>query len=154
MFWTNEYMNRFSPKLARKCLARFCSYICCVSGRTASTEISSLPRVQLWAVLRKAKSSFFCFYQKSHFSNSFIFSKILFIYFLEKGKKGEREREKHQCVVASHMTPAGDLAHNPGMCPDWRLNWWPFGLQVSTQPSEPHQPGLLLLFQILIAVII
>ena len=138
----NEYMNRFSPKLARKCLARFCSYICCVSGRTASTEISSLPRVQLWAVLRKAKSSFFCFYQKSHFSNSFIFSKILFIYFLEKGKKGEREREreKHQCVVASHMPPFGDLAFNPGMCPDWESNCDPLVRRLPLNPlSHPSQ---------------
>ena len=27
--------------------------------------------------------------------------------------------EKHQCVVASYASPAGDLAHNPGTCPDW-----------------------------------
>ena len=54
---------------------------------------------------------------------------------------GEKEGEKHQCVVASHMPPAGDLAHNPGMCPDWELNQWPFGLQAGTQSTEPHQPG-------------
>ena len=41
-----------------------------------------------------------------------------FIYlFLESGRKGEREGEKHQCVVATHMPPTGNLAHNPGMCP-------------------------------------
>ena len=50
--------------------------------------------------------------------------------------------EKHQCVVASHMSPTGDLAHNPGMCPDWELNWQPFGLQVGTQSTELHHPGL------------
>ena len=45
-----------------------------------------------------------------------------FIYlFLERGE-GEREGEKHQCVVASHAPTTGDLAHNPGMCPDWELN--------------------------------
>ena len=37
--------------------------------------------------------------------------------------------EKHQSVVASHMAPTGDLAHNPGMCPDWELNQRPFGSQ-------------------------
>ena len=49
-------------------------------------------------------------------------------------------REKHQSV-ASHTPPNGDLACNPGMCPDQRSNWQPFGLQTSTQSTEPHQPG-------------
>ena len=39
------------------------------------------------------------------------------------------------------VPPTGDLAHNPGMCPDWELNQRPFGLQAGTQPTEPHQPG-------------
>ena len=43
---------------------------------------------------------------------------ILFIYFRERRRKGEREGEKYQCVVASHVAPTGDLAHNPGMSPD------------------------------------
>ena len=34
----------------------------------------------------------------------------------------EEEGEKHQCVVASHVAPTGDLAHNPGMCSDWESN--------------------------------
>ena len=37
----------------------------------------------------------------------------------EREREREREREKHQCVVASHGAPTGDLACNPGMCPDW-----------------------------------
>ena len=46
-----------------------------------------------------------------------------FIYsFLEREREGEREGEKHQCVVASHASPTGDLACNPGMCPDWDSN--------------------------------
>ena len=32
------------------------------------------------------------------------------------------------------------------MCPDWESNRQPFGSQASTQSTEPHQPGLLLLF--------
>ena len=68
----------------------------------------------------------------------FFFFKILFI-FRERGKQ---EARKHQCVVAFHAPPPGDLAHNPGMCPDWELNQQPFGLQARTQSSEPHQPGL------------
>ena len=45
----------------------------------------------------------------------------LFI-FRERGREGEREGEKHQCVLASHVLPSEDLAHNPGMCPEWELN--------------------------------
>ena len=69
-----------------------------------------------------------------------LFKKILFI--LERGREGEREGEKHQCAVASHVPPTGDLVCNPGMCPDQELNWWPIGSQACTQSTEPHQPGL------------
>ena len=54
----------------------------------------------------------------------------------------EEGEEKYQCVVASRASPTGDLAHNPGMCPDWESNQRPFGLQTSAQSTEPHQPGL------------
>ena len=43
--------------------------------------------------------------------------------------EGEREGEKHQCVVASHMAPTGGRGRNPGMCPDWELNRRPFDSQ-------------------------
>ena len=62
--------------------------------------------------------------------------------FLERGKQGEREGEKHHCVVASGAPPPEDLAHNPGMCPDWELNRRPFGSQAGAQSTELHQPGL------------
>ena len=62
------------------------------------------------------------------------------------GRKGDREEEKHQCVVACHMPPTGDLAHNPGMCPDWELNQRPFSSQAHVQSTEPHQPGPILNF--------
>ena len=62
--------------------------------------------------------------------------------FRKRGKEGEREGEKHHCVVACHMPPTGDLACNPGMCPDWELNWQLFGSQACTQSAELHQPGL------------
>ena len=39
------------------------------------------------------------------------------------------------------MAPAGDPARNPGLCPDWESNQRPFSSQVSTQSTEPHQPG-------------
>ena len=50
----------------------------------------------------------------------YLFKKDFIYLFLERGGEGEREGEKHQCVVASHMFPTGDLAHNPSMCPDWK----------------------------------
>ena len=74
--------------------------------------------------------------------NYLLFIKILFIYLLERGREGEREGEKHQCVVASHVAPTGDPARNPGMCPDWESNQRPFGSQAGAQSTEPHQPGL------------
>ena len=44
--------------------------------------------------------------------------------FLER-KEGERER--NSSVVYSHAPPTGDLAYNPGMCPNWESNQQPFG---------------------------
>ena len=54
--------------------------------------------------------------QKENFL-SFFFFKYLFIF--REGRESKREGEKHQCVVASHVAPTGDLAYNPGSCPDW-----------------------------------
>ena len=57
------------------------------------------------------------------FSFFFFFFKILFVFLGEReGREIERERnsnvqEIHQSV-SSHMPPTGDLAHNPGVCPD------------------------------------
>ena len=48
---------------------------------------------------------------------NFLFLNTLF---LERG--GGRQGEKHQHVVASHAPATGDLACNPGLCPDWELN--------------------------------
>ena len=47
----------------------------------------------------------------------FYFFKDFIYLFLERGREGEREGEKHQCVVASHVPPTEVMAHNPGMCP-------------------------------------
>ena len=45
------------------------------------------------------------------------------------------------CDCLTHTHPTGDLACNPGICPYWKLNCQPFGLQAGTQSTEPHQPG-------------
>ena len=44
-------------------------------------------------------------------------------------------------MAASGTTPTGDLACNPGLCPDWESNQEPFYMQAGTQATEPHQPG-------------
>ena len=56
------------------------------------------------------------------FYSEFLKRFYLFI-FRERGMEGEREGEKHHCAVASRTPPTGDLACNPGMCPDWESNW-------------------------------
>ena len=72
-----------------------------------------------------------------------IFFRFYLFIFRESGREGGREGEKHQCVVASHTpTPTGDLAQNPGICPDWKSNWKPFTLHAGTQFTEPHHPKL------------
>ena len=47
--------------------------------------------------------SFFFFFFFNVILLSYLKKKSLFIYFETEGKGGEKEREKHQCVVASHM---------------------------------------------------
>ena len=70
--------------------------------------------------------------------NLFLKDFIHFI-FRQGGRDGEREGEKHQCVVASRVPPTGDLACNPGMCPDWELNARPFAFnpQSSIHGATP-----------------
>ena len=69
---------------------------------------------------------FYLFFHLGLLANFIIFFNFLkrfyLFFFKEKGREGERQGEKHQCVVASHMPPTGDLAHNLGMCPDWESN--------------------------------
>ena len=54
---------------------------------------------------------------------SFFFLRFYLFVFRVRGRKREREGKKHQYMVANCMPPTGDLVHNPGMCPDWKLNW-------------------------------
>ena len=65
------------------------------------------------------------------------YKKILWV-FLERGEGREKERESN----IDWLSPTGDLAYQPGMCPDWKWNHQPFNAQASAQSTEPHQPGL------------
>ena len=53
------------------------------------------------------------------FFTLFMDLKIFYLFIFRQKGKGEKKRDKHQCVVASHAPPTGDLACNPGMCSDW-----------------------------------
>ena len=82
----------------------------------------------------------------------YIFWKILFIFkylfiFRERGRDGERKGEKCQCVAISHVAPTGDLARNPGMCPDLESNQWPFGSQSMLNPLSYTSQGCLYIFR-------
>ena len=46
-----------------------------------------------------------------------------FIYILEREERREKEKERNISVWLPLMHPlTGDLACNPGMCPDWESN--------------------------------
>ena len=75
---------------------------------------------------------------------------FIYLFIFRGGLAGERKKGKEtlcekQCVretligCLSHA-PTGNLARNPGMCPDWnQTSEWPFSLQASAQSTEPHQ---------------
>ena len=72
-----------------------------------------------------------------------------FFTFLVEGKGGKMERNINMCLLFKHPL-LGTWSHNPGMCPDWESNWRPFGSQAGAQSTEPHQPGLIFNFNLLI----
>ena len=51
-------------------------------------------------------------------TRTFFFKKDLIHFFLERGEGMEKEKERNINQIASHKPPTGDLACNPGICPD------------------------------------
>ena len=80
------------------------------------------------------------------------FLKFLFI-FREKGREGEREEEKHQGVVVSHMPPTGDLACNPGMWPDWDGTSDPLVHRPALNPLIHSNQGSLFISVVIVLII-
>ena len=81
------------------------------------------------------------------------FFKILFgfvLFCLREGRENERERYQS---VASRAPPSGDLACNPGVCPDWESNWQPSGLWDDAQHTEPHHSELVICFESLLKIL-
>ena len=66
-----------------------------------------------------------------------------FIYLLlEKGEGREKETERNTNAWLLLKRPAlGTWLTTQSCALDWESNWQPFGLQTSTQSTEPHQPG-------------
>ena len=69
------------------------------------------------------------------------FFKRFYFIFRQRGREGEREGEKHQCVVVAHTPPSGDLACNPGLCPDWNPNGDPLVLRPALNPLSNSSQG-------------
>ena len=68
-----------------------------------------------------------------------------FVYLLMFRWRGreEKERERNINMWEPLKSPLlGNMAHNPGICPDWESNQQPFGSQASAQSTEPHESGL------------
>ena len=82
---------------------------------------------------------------KFKYQNWVFFTRFYLFTFRERGgREKEKERnidvwEKHW-LVASHVPPTGDLAHNSGMCPVRESNQWHFGSYADTQSTRLH-PG-------------
>ena len=91
-----------------------------------------------------------CIYNQIWTFDLLLFFKNVICLLLERGdgkeKEMEEERERNIDVwdthvsVASRTPPTGDLAQNPGICPDWKSNLRPFRSQAGAQST-----GLLLL---------
>ena len=123
-----------------------CGQITVVLPCTVLLSVVSVTRGQLWSKNMKWKKIFdyifiFCYKTKGCPTKGLLgrfysWARSVYVtHFL-------REEEKYQCVVASHMPPTGDLACNPGMCPDWESNQRPFNSQAGAQSTELHQQGL------------
>ena len=59
----------------------------------------------------------------------------------EKGGRGTSVWERNINWLPAARAPTRDPTCNPGICPDWELNPWPFSLWDIAQPTEPHRPG-------------
>ena len=57
--------------------------------------------------------------------------------------EGEREGEKHQCVVASHMVPTGGRGPQPRHVPWLGIEPATLWFAARAQSAELHQPGLI-----------
>ena len=69
-----------------------------------------------------------------------IFKRFYLFIFRQKGRQGERKGEKHQCVVASHALPTGDLATQAcALTGNWTSD--PLVLRLALNPLSHTSQG-------------
>ena len=78
------------------------------------------------------------------------FFKQIFFYFSfrERGREGEREREKHQCVVASHVPPLGTWPAAQAYALTWNQTSDPLVCWPALNPLSHTSQGRISVFQI------
>ena len=125
-------------------------YITCLSDHSNTSHTNLAPYIIITILITVFPVLYFTHPYDYSVSTSLYFAVCCwnFTYlFLERLEGWEKERERNNNLqekhgsVASHMPPTGDLAHNPGMCPDRKSNQGPFGLQDSVRSTESHQSG-------------
>ena len=70
-----------------------------------------------WLLLQREKEVCFLSRQEKNCRELYFFKRFYWFIFRERGREGEREGEKHQCVVASYVPPTGDLGPQPRHVP-------------------------------------
>ena len=87
-----------------------------------------------------------------HLEETFFFSFYLFILFLKRfyllaeEKGGRKRRRETSMCVASCTPPTGDLAWNPGMCPNRESNQRPLIHRLVLNPLSHTSQGLFIYF--------
>ena len=81
-------------------------------------------------------------------STLLFFLRFYLFIFRQRGREGEREGEKHQCMVASH-TPLRGTWPTTQACAltGNQTSEWPFDLQASTQSTEPVRALFFLIWE-------
>ena len=75
------------------------------------------------------------------FPDSYGLLKIFIYLFLDRGEGMEKDRERNITVGCLSCDPQWGRGLNPGMCPDWELNQWPFSSQASVNPLSHISKG-------------
>ena len=124
----NSWNYLFIHRKSCPCEPALCASIQC------TLHISHILNLK-WHIKEFFHSSFhFLFFLRFYLSLVFLFLDFLLI-FTERGREGERQGEKHQCVVASHVPPywGPDRQHKHVL---W-LGVEPMALLFASQHSIP-----------------
>lgn len=63
--------------------------------------------------------------------------------FLERGEEKKKERERNIKMWLPLTRPStGDLARDPGLCPDWESTSYPLVRRLMLSPLSHTSPGL------------